>query len=428
MNFHARLFPTPVVSLLLLLLGPGAAPGRSENAVSVVIESPAPGFTVEGQLHQAQLTGRAAAHGDRPEHFDVMVAIDVSYSTTTASGLDVDGDGIVGINPHNELLPPGAYDNSVYSTDPGDTILAAQVQAAYALLGSLDPDRVRVGVVSFSGEVDPLTARRKRLDQEDARLEVPLTADFQMVRRALGSVLARGPNGATNYAAGIRIAIRELAGLSGAKSQPRQDVRRVILFLSDGSPTLPVGRGDKVDDGDKEAAIRAAELAHKAGISINAYALGPAALRYPKVMTEMSRVSLGTYTPVQRPGQIVTLLQGITFANIEDIVFTNLTTGDFSSDVRLSPDGGFVGFVPVAEGLNRVRVTALATDGTRGSVEFDLNFKHTALPDRGSMAELDRIRKQNKDLEIHRMQLEIDAFRAEQRKQLEIEVERRKGE
>ncbi|MCP3984195.1 MAG: VWA domain-containing protein [bacterium] len=426
MTRHARTLPALVVSIFAVVSG--AAPGSAENAVRVAIESPAPGFTVEGHVHQAQLTGHAAAKGERPEHFDVVVAIDVSYSTTTASGLDVDGDGIVGVNPHNELLPPGSYDESVRSTDPGDTILAAQVQAAHALLESLDPDRVRVAVVSFSGEVDPLTARRKRLNQEDARLEVPLIADFEAVGRALGAVLARGAHGATNYAAGIRIGIRELAGLSGAKSKPREGARRVILFLSDGSPTLPVGRGDVVDAGDKEAAIRAAELAHKAGISINAYALGPAALRYPKVMTEMSRVSLGTYTPVQRPGQIVTLLQGITFANVEDIVFTNLTTGDFSSDVRLAPDGGFTGFVPVAEGVNRVRVTALATDGTRGSVEFDLKFARAELPDRGSMAELDRIRRQNKELEIQRMNMDIEAFREEQRKQLEIDVEHRKDQ
>jgi len=65
-------------------------------------------------------------------------------------------------------------------------------------------------------------------------------------------------------------------------------------------------------------------------------------------------------------------------------------------------------------------------DGTRGSVEFDLKFSRKALPGRGSMAELDRIREQNKQLEIRRLQMEIDAFRAEQKKQLEIEVEKRK--
>ncbi len=422
---------TPRSGLLcgLLLLACGSAPAaRAADEVRVIVESPAPGVTVEDHVHQARITGSAAARGDQPEHFDVMLAIDVSHSTNTASGLDVDGDGVLGVNPHNELLPPGAYANNVLSTDPGDTILNAQLQAARALVEALDSDRVRIGVLTFAGEVDPLTARRKRLDQEDAYLEVPLTADFELVGRSLGAILARGSRGATNYAAGVRLAVRELAGLSGAKSVPREGVRRVILFLSDGTPTLPVGRGDKVDPGDSEAAIRAAGLARKAGISINTYALGPQALRYPKAMTEMSRVTVGTFTPVQKPGEIITLLQGITFANVEDVVFTNLTTGDFSTDVSLSPDGGFTGYVPVAEGRNRVRVSALATDGTRGAVEFDIHFAKSQVPDRDRMAELERIRRQNKELELRRLELDIDAFREEQRKLLEIEAERRPSE
>jgi len=143
------------------------------------------------------------------------------------------------------------------------------------------------------------------------------------------------------------------------------------------------------------------------------------------VMTEMSRVTAGTYTPVQKPGQIITLLQGITFANVEDVVFTNLTTGDFSTDVRLSPDGSFTGYVPVAEGTNRVRVSALASDGSRGSAEFDLVFAKARLSDRDRMAELERIRRQNKELELQRLEMNIDAFRNEQRKLLELEAERK---
>ena len=54
------------------------------------------------------------------------------------------------------------------------------------------------------------------------------------------------------------------------------------------------------------------------------------------------------------------LRQGVSFANVEDVVFTNLSTGDFSTDVRLNPDGSFQGYVPVREGMNRVRVNALA--------------------------------------------------------------------
>ena len=411
--------------LVSIVLWPAFAAHAAEE-VRVVVESPAPGVTLQGHVHQARITGSAAASGDEPQHFDVMLVIDVSLSTRTASGLDVDGDGILGVNPKNELLPPGAFAPDVYSTDPGDTILSAQIRAASALISALDADRVRVGVVTFQGQVGP-DAKRLRVDQEDASLEVPLTADYALVGKALGAILARGSAGATNYAAGIRLAVRELAHLSGSQSArrpPGVPVRRVILFLSDGAPTLPVGKGNVVDDGDNEAAIRAARLAQKAGISVNTYALGPQALRYPKVLTEMSRVTVGTYTPVQKPGEIITLLQGITFANVEDVVFTNLTTGDFSTDVQLSPDGGFTGYVPVADGLNRVRVSALATDGTRGSVEFDLTFARARLPGRGDMAELERIREQNKELELRRLELDIEAFRAEQRKQLEIEAER----
>ena len=376
-------------------------------------------------MHQARIAGNAAARGEQPQHFDVMLVIDVSLSTRTASGIDVDGDGVLGVNPKNELLPPGVFGENVYSTDPGDTILSAQIRAASALLSALDPDRVRVGIVTFHGEVGT-DGKRLRVDQEDATLEVPLTADYDLVHKGLGAILARGPRGATNYAAGIRLAVRELATLSGAASTRRPEgvmVRRVILFLSDGTPTLPVGRGNVIDAGDQEAAIRAAHLARQAGISVNTYALGPQALHYPRVMTEMSRVTTGTYTPVQKPGEIITLLQGITFANVEDVVFTNLTTGDFSTDVQLSPDGGFAGYVPVAEGKNRVRVSALATDGTRGAVEFDLHFARAAMPRRADMAELERIRKQNKELELRRLQLDIEAFRAEQRKELEIEAD-----
>ncbi len=417
------------VSLLVLaaLVAALPRPGRADE-VRVVVESPAPGMTVRGELHQARITGTAAAAGEEPEHFDVVLAIDVSSSTRAAAGIDVDGDGIVGVNPRLELLPPGAYAKDVLSTDPGDSVLHAEIQAARNLLEHLDADRVRVAVVTFSGDVDPTTGLRRRLEQEDASVEVPLTADFELVGKALGAVLARGAHGATNYAAGIRLAIRELAGLSGALSLPRARAKRVILFLSDGSPTLPVGKGNRVDEGDKEAAIRAAKLARQAGISINTYALGAQALRYPKVMTEMSRITVGTFTPVQRPGQIITLLQGITFANVEDVVFTNLTTGDFSTDVHLSPDGGFTGYVPVAEGTNRVRVSALASDGTRGSVEFELQFERTVLPGRDALAELERIRRQNKELELRRLEMDIEAFREEQRKQLELEVERAGGD
>jgi hypothetical protein len=355
-----------------------------------------------------------------------MIVMDVSGSTAEASNVDVDGDGEIGVNPELELLPPGAYPEGTKSTDPDDSIIEAEAQAARALVKGLDPKRVRVGLVTFSGDVDPATGQRRRLDQQDAWLEVPLTSDVNQVLHAIDGVLARGPNGATNFAAGVRLGVRELAGLPGAGSQSRANAKKVMLFLTDGTPSFPIGLGSVMDPGDIEAAVSAASLAKTAGITINTYALGPAALGSPIAVTEMARVSLGTYTPVRNPGDIVTLLQDVSFANIEDVVLANLTTGELSTDVRLSPDGSFSGFVPVREGKNQVRITALSSDGTRGVANLELEFAHSQLTTREMSAELERIRRMNKELTLLRERKRIDDFRNKEKKDLEIQVEKNK--
>lgn len=419
-----RTLPLIVAVAPLLAAGPsqGAPPAAAaETPVTIFVDNPKSGEVVRNKTHVAPIRGNAVAQGDQPGDFDVMIGIDISASTREASGVDVDGDGQIGFNPHMELLPPGTFADDVRSTDPEDTILAAQVTAAQALLGELDSRRVRVGLLTYGGEVNPMTGERLRPDQKDAWLEVPFTHDYERVRQALLGVQARGARGATNFAAGIRLAITELAGLPGAKSTPR-DARKVLLFLSDGTPTLPIGKGNSSDAGDIEAAVNAARLARRAGIMINTYALGPGALSYPVALTEIARVTLGQYTPVQNPGDVVVLLQGVSFANIEDLVFTNLTTGDFSTDVELAPDGAFTGFVPVREGSNRVRITALASDGTRASVEVDLQFKMAELSDRELALELARIRKRNKELQLLLERRRIDAFREREKQRRELEL------
>jgi len=406
---------------------PDAAPAPQAR-VAVRVDSPAPGALLEGQLHQAEVLGSASADADQPDRWDILLVLDVSESTRAASGADLDGDGVVGLDPRFELSAAGTYPPEVVSTDPQDTVLHAEVQAARALLRSLDPRRVRVGVLSFAGEVDPTTLKRRRMDQQDAWLEVPLTDDYARVNRALTAILARGARGATNFAAAVRLAIAELSGVEGAQSLPRPDARRVALFLTDGMPTLPFGTGNQTDPGDVEAAVRAAEVAHRAGIVINTYAMGTDALRYPKAATEIARVTLGTYTPVQKPADIGAILQGTTFANVEDVVLTNLTTGELSTDVRLAPDGGFAGFVPVQEGKNRVRVSALASDGAEGSVEFDLVFRKGGLTEREKEIQLRRMQEMSRELLLRREAGQVESFRDRQRKELELRREREGAE
>ncbi len=139
----------------------------AEAPVQLRLESPMPGSRVEGFVHHARISGSALADAAEPRAFDVMLVVDVSYSTRAASGGDIDGDGVVGVDPVAEGLV-GMFPDDVRSTDLEDTILRAQVRAALSLLDDVDSRRVRVGVITFSGEVDPGTGRRLSEAQQDA--------------------------------------------------------------------------------------------------------------------------------------------------------------------------------------------------------------------------------------------------------------------
>jgi hypothetical protein len=409
--------PTPSLGAV----GASTAPAPDPGPIRLLIEQPAGGSLVQSTMHMAEIRGTAESTGDKPSQFDVMIAIDVSQSTKAASGADVDGDGEFGENPHEALYLPGEYADDVWSTDPDDTILAAEVKAARALLESVNPRRVRVGLVAFSGQVNLDTGRQLRRNQRDSTLEVPLTRDFDRMRRALDDVAARPPRGATNFAAGIRLATQELAGLSGAASSPRPDAKKVILFLTDGFPTFPSGQATVSDPGDLEAAVNAARVAHAAGIRINTYALGTQALTRPIAATEIARVTVGTFTPVLEPGAIVAALQAVSFANIEDVGVLNLTTREYAPDVRLNPDGSFVAFVPVREGRNRVLVNALASDGGETNLELEFEFRVKESEGRMKERELARLRRLNDELLRH---VEAERIRREKRRQrMEREID-----
>lgn len=400
---------------------PGAAPA-SARGIRVVVDAPAPGAAVEARDHMVELRGTAVAAGSGPQHFDVLIALDVSHSTRYPSGADVDGDGVLGENPAEGLYAPGEFSEDTVCTDPEDTILAAEVAAARALLRSLSPERARVGLVAFSGEVDPDTGTQRSRDQRNATLEVPLTSDFARVEGALGRVLARGPHGATDFSAGIRLATTELAGLSGAASAPRRDAQKVMLLLTDGHPTFPIGQASVEDAGDLEAAVNAAKLARAGGIRINTYALGQNALGRPVAATEVARVTLGSFTPVLEPGTIVAALQSVSFANVEDVAVVNLTLREDTPDVRLNPDGSFQAFVPVREGRNRVLVNALASDGSEANVELAFEFRLAQAEGRMRERELAELRQINTEL---LRQLEAERVKREKRRirvQKEIEI------
>jgi hypothetical protein len=412
-----------VVSVGLTPLSAQAVADREPAPVDIQIASPLPGEVVKNRVHMAPVRGAVRSGTGEPVDFDVVIALDVSHSTRFPSGIDIDEDAEVGFNPHNELIAPGSYPDEVVCSDPQDTILAAEVKAARHLVKVLSAGRTRVGVIAFSGDVDPDTGEQRSRDQKDAWVEVPLTRDFDAVYRSLDAVLEKGPHGATNYAAAVQLSVIELAGLPSAVSDKRDGAKKIVLFLTDGVPTFPFGRGVVADPEDTEVAINAARLARKAGITINTYAIGRHALASPVAVVEMARLTVGTYTPVRNPGDIVSFLQGISFANIDDVVVTNLTTSEISYDVQLAPDGSFKAFVPVREGDNRVQITALASDGGERTVELDLAFEKSGLTERELTLELERIKKRNKELLRLIERKRIQAFRSRQQKRVVIEAE-----
>jgi hypothetical protein len=409
---------------LLAGLPASSAPAReAPPEVRVIVREPDSGATVRGRFDMVRLAG--AAQTGAASGFDVVIVVDVSASTRFPSGIDVDRDGDIGARGEEPLIPGMSRTDN---TDPGDSILAAEIEAAGRLLEILDSELVRVGVVSFSGLAHPVTGLADP-SEPSATVDQPLTTDFAAVQTALEGIRARGPLGGTDMQAGIKAAVTELAGLEGALSEPRPGAQRVILFLTDGTPSLPFGRVDKDDPEDIEAAVDAARLAAEAGARVNVYGLGPGAIDvdYPAAGVRMSQVSGGVYVPVRTPGDVVVALPGVSFTNVEGVEAVNLTTGRFAErgDVELRPDGSFQAFVPVQPGLNRLRVRALASDGGRGSAELDITFLHQDLSDAELGQELERVRARNRDIQLTTEERKQEALReVERQRGLKIEVEK----
>ncbi|HET7854336.1 MAG TPA: VWA domain-containing protein [Candidatus Methylomirabilis sp.] len=372
--------------------------------VEIGIEAPQDGASISGPS-QVMVRGQARAFREyKAGHFDLMLILDTSGSTRA---------------------PAGVQPTAVLPLDV--SILAAEVAAAERLLARLDPGNTLVGIVTFAGEYNFMTGQALP-NQPGAVLELPLTTNYPEVQMALRRILARGPNGGTDMAAGVRLAVRELAGLEGAISRPRPESRKVALLLTDGIPTLPFGHVNSMDPGDVEVAIRAAGVAAKAAITIHTFALGMEALSAPYACTQIARMTGGTFTPLKRPGDIIEVLPRTSFADLDMVVVTNTTTGQPAGDLTVGPDGRFQATVPLASGVNQIAVMVLATDGTKESASVRVRYvqgeslKLEVQQERKDLGlELKRIEEENKRLEEALKQRRDEEAR---KKTLELEIGR----
>jgi len=228
---------------------------------------------------------------------DVALVIDTSQSTARPAGTDVDEDGVV-----------GRFTRSVM-TDPGDSILAAQISATRSLLRSGLPPAARFSLVTYAGRTRfPTREPPLRLVSSDAgSVRVGLTDELRALETSLDRVLARGSRGNTDFAAALQLALRALERAPDAETGRR----RLVLLLSDSPDPVVAVPNDAWTTSTQRLAYpspRLARLARRAlrsGVPVHTFGLGDAARsERPHALDSLARVTGGAFRAVDDPAEL----------------------------------------------------------------------------------------------------------------------------
>jgi hypothetical protein len=300
---------------------------------------------------------------------DVIIAIDESPSTFVPSGGDLDGDGEVGRRQTVNLL--GQHHAS---TDPEDAVIRAELLAARALIRQLDPQTTRVGILTFSEESRVLAP----LGSPDAALA---WLDEYQVR----SIPKR-----TSLAAALDGALEAFFEFREG------DVRRqrTVLLLSDGKPTYPSVTIGRIQ------AMAAAEKLGEIGIPVQTFALGPTAIENSDFHRSLAERSGGRFVPVEQPADVVNELANVRFTGLEDVVIESSPLGQPGRAVRVFPNGSFDGYVPLAEGENRITIRGLMEGGESVGVTRTVYFERPRDPSPADRRAAEELRQSMQDRKV----------------------------
>jgi len=195
--------------------------------------------------------------------------------------------------------------------------------------------------------------------------------------------------------------------------------------------------------------LRAATRAQRANIVIHSFAIGPEALAGPIAAVEMASRTRGYFTPVRKPGDLVNIVEQVSFANIDKVKLEQTQTHAEAQPFRITADGSWAGFLALEPGTNPIRATAVAEQGakTERSIQVSRVDQPADAPDPDLPVELvvqknrlledclliarqqrlDRERERNEEIR-RALQMEIERERQaareradQQRKQLELE-------
>lgn len=396
--------PCLLIPLLLFAAAATAAAPRAP-AASPFLEIDRPAAAQSSTDHPLiEIEGHGGSR--RGSGHDVVIAIDVSESSLEDSGMELDGDGPLG-ETDPELLAwlrdqPGSERlvRHLLEQDFEDTVLAAELEAARALVSRLDPKRFRVALISFADE---------------ARVLAPLGSSRDALLTALHHLprdLHRESPG-THYQAAIATAHRVLRPEQGVVD----DRLRSIVLLSDGAPTRPV-HGNRAE----RYAVEAAIAAGRDGIRLFVFAIGPEAEAGLGVLQRMAGWTSGRLETVTRPGRIVNRLRELDLVGLTSLEVTNATTGGSARALRVFPDGSFDGFVELQRGPNRLVFRASDQAGGVHQVERQVTYRPGPLPAVAAPPGPDPL-----SLKLRQRRAEIEAWeqlsRRRQRKELTLDAE-----
>lgn len=355
----ALLFPLAAAHLQAQDICSGTS-SDGEITLEVLVHSPVEGeFVAVGPPcpDTIPVTGIASALGIPPT-FDVYLLLDMSGSTGSCTGSDIDGDGITGTSVSRGTC-----------TDRDDNIYQAEVEAAARLVEKLDLANSRVGIMLFSdanshNDFNPATVK----DEYAIGFELPLTDDPILIEQAIEQLRRRNPFGATDFQgpqiyAGCRFVGCTGLGIDGIGNPDRD---HVILFLSDGAPTLPVGSPATTEKGDTDAAFAAADQLSDWGVTEHTYAVGAGAA--VTTLRKMASRTGGRFFDIRQAGAIVDILPSSVLTGVGFVAVRNLTLGE-SIIAELGTNGEFHVDLPVTQGWNDIEV--IAESFPRGILQID---------------------------------------------------------
>nr|MDJ0869545.1 VWA domain-containing protein [Myxococcota bacterium] len=353
-----------------------------------------------------EVEGWAGVHRSRA--YDVAIVIDTSGSTAWASGIDVDEDGRVGRGRRRVDLWR-SFNPRHMCSDPGDTVLAAELVATRRLVDALDPERTRIGLVTFS---------------DGSRLNASVGSDRETFSELLDQLGEGFSSGYTNFAAAIRLATEALVAASEGEPDAPQ---RVILFLSDGYPTFP-GSEERA----AREALEAAREAAASSVRIHTFGLGLAddpnapESEDEDAFVQMAALTGGSHLRLDTPGEVVQELPRIDLAEVAGVEIVNATSGQSARATRVFPDGSFDAFVSLVPGENVIRVTARGARGGVARAERRIVFdrREPATPEEAAALEA-RVRELEVELRARAVETELylQMGRQRQQKALELELE-----